>query len=386
MKKVYTSLCFILLFLLFSGCSAIIETSTTQIRPVESQTINMENPGEFISIHHQDDLTLSIWTMLDNHTETQRFRIHHLQGGNGILWVNNAIQEIMASPLGAFGVSTIIPNILAEGGTLTEIELSIVYARTQGEIAAVLSVHDSGTLSILLAQALRRGDPFLAVHTPQNIANISFLESTIGDIFHTPGFDIIAFPQVEIHLYPSFTTGNQRIAEIQLDFHFSPSEIFQMRTELQSAANSFLENMPEYLEVDQQVLWLAQNLSPRLQLISQEQQEEDPLAPIYHTAYNALVHGQASSQGIALLTHGLLSQLGIESYLILGSINEEEHAWNLLQIGNYFFHIDMSAFLRQAPQYALFLSDETMLFELGYNWDMLRFPRADSPLTYFDFH
>lgn len=388
MKKTLFLSCLLFFLFSFSACSALIETSVTQIRPMPLDTITTQDAGEFITIHHQDELTSAIWNMINQHTESQRFRIHHLQAGGGVALANNAVQETMTKPLAAFAVTTIIPHILAESNALTEIELSIVYAREATEIASVLPVHDSSVLTLLLQQALRRGDTFLAINATHNIANISFLHSSIYDLFHSPGFDVIAFPEVDIHLYPGFASGNQRIAEIQLDFGISPEEIFEMRIHLQEAADALIEEMPAELSPEAQIMWLANTLRSRTQLVRHdiEEETEDEPPSTYNTAYHALVHGIASPRGIAMAMHGLLTLLEIESYLILGTLQDENHAWNLAKIDDYFFHFDISALFYYSPQYALFLSDEVALFEHFYSWDMSRFPRAYSPLDYFYFH
>ena len=375
----------LLIVLFFSACNALIETSVTEIRPIQTDAQNTEDPSDFISIHQQDELEHVIWDMVNTHTETQRFRIHHLQTGGGVYWANNAIQEVMTQPLGAFAIATIIPNILAESAAITEIELSIVYARSAAEISGVLPLH--GAPTFLLQQMLRQGDSFLAIRASHNIANITFLEQTIRDMFYRPNFDIITFPEINIHLYPSFASGNQRIAEIELDFDFSPEEITEMRIALQAAAADFLEAMPDTLTEYEQIIWVAAQLQEQVTLIGldTEDEEETEQDKMYHTAYHALVHHRASHEGLAMAAQGLFSLLEKESYLVFGTLYDEAHIWNLIQVGDYFFHFDFAAFYHQYPEYTLFLSDETMLFELHYNWNMARFPRADAPQNYFDF-
>ena len=375
----------LLIVLSFSACNALIETSVTEIRPIQTDAQNTDDSADFISIHQQNELENVIWDMVNTHTETQRFRIHQLQTGGGVYWANNAIQEVMTSPLGAFAIAAIIPNILAESVAVTEIELSIVYARSADEISAVLPVH--GAPTFLLQQMLRQGDSFLAIRASHNIANITFLEQTIRDMFYRPDFDIITFPEINIHLYPSFASGNQRIAEIELDFDFSPEEINEMRAALQDAAADFLEAMPESLTPYEQVIWIAERLQEQVTLIGADidEDEEAEQDEMYHTAYHALVHHRATHEGLAMAAQGLFSLLEKESYLVFGTLQDEEHVWNLVQVGDYFFHFDFSARYHLAPEYTLFLSDETMLFELDYNWNMARFPRADAPQNYFDF-
>ena len=68
----------------------------------------------------------------------------------------------------------------------------------------------------------------------------------------------------------------------------------------------------------------------------------------YHlkvTAYGALLYGQAVCQGYAVAMYRLLKEAGIDVRIITGMAQkpdgtEEFHAWNLVKIGEFWYHLD----------------------------------------------
>jgi len=72
----------------------------------------------------------------------------------------------------------------------------------------------------------------------------------------------------------------------------------------------------------------------------------DNLTDIDHTAYGALLKGLAVCDGYMDAFHLILHEVGIESYNVSGDdLNDEDqwwHAWNLVKMGEEFYHIDLT--------------------------------------------
>lgn len=70
----------------------------------------------------------------------------------------------------------------------------------------------------------------------------------------------------------------------------------------------------------------------------------------YHlksTAYGALVNGYAVCQGYAVAAYRLLRELGEECRVITGTVllpdgSAEEHAWNIVRIGDVYYQLDIT--------------------------------------------
>ncbi len=59
-----------------------------------------------------------------------------------------------------------------------------------------------------------------------------------------------------------------------------------------------------------------------------------------YTAYAALVNGTAVCQGYATLFYRLARECGLETRVITGKSRNQNHAWNIVKIGSYYYYLD----------------------------------------------
>lgn len=64
--------------------------------------------------------------------------------------------------------------------------------------------------------------------------------------------------------------------------------------------------------------------------------------PIYHTCYSALINGQATCQGYALLFYRLVRELGIPCRVLMG-MDANAHTYNIVQMGDNWYYVDTNA-------------------------------------------
>ncbi|MCL2588587.1 MAG: hypothetical protein FWD84_04165, partial [Oscillospiraceae bacterium] len=312
--------------------------------------------------------------------ESALFRIQHFQS-DGRELLDTAVWEVGLRPLAAYAVSSFLPTILNEWQGVTEIELVISYQKTAAQIAAVRTVNSPDTASALLGQMLRTGETYMAMLCPVNIANVGFLEGILRTYYYDHPLEVIVFPDTVINLYPSSGSGNQRIAEITLDFGFDQDTLTQMREDLWQAAADLIVELPEDLSPAQQVIRLAEILGAWYEPRS----EEDEPDALHGTAYGALTREAASDMGIARAFQGLLRLLGLHAQIIQGELDGVPHVWNIVRLDGYYYHVDVSRLVDLGPELTLFVPDEVMMFQNGYSWDTVLYPRADSELRYGDF-
>jgi len=372
----------------FSACNFLIEGTHSVAVPHQVEATPALNPEDYITVNSQEELERAIFSMVLTRQESGLFRIPHLQA-DALELMNAALYELRQRPLVAYAVSMFLPQNLSDRHGVTEIELVISYEKTAEQIAGVRAVNSPSVATALLGQMLRNGETYLAMLSPTNIANVSFLETIIWGYYYSQALEVVVLPRVAISLYPSAGTGNQRIAEVVLDFGVDPYTLVQMRDDLFQAATELLDGIPEDRSPAARIIWLAEALSGRVSLVSSEDAPADlelyDLLPICHTAFGALVMGQASSEGIAMAFQALLELLGFEAQVVRGELEDLPHAWNMLSFEAYYYHIDVSMLAALGPETTLFVPDEVMMFQNGYSWDTVQYPRADSPLRFDDF-
>ena len=102
-----------------------------------------------------------------------------------------------------------------------------------------------------------------------------------------------------------------------------------------------------------------------------------------YRAYGALVEGKAVCNGYAEAMALLLSCAGIENKYITGSAGDELHAWNLVKLGDNWYHVDATwddpvlDIIGDATLHAYFnLSDDKM--KMSHTWNEDYFEACDS--------
>lgn len=63
---------------------------------------------------------------------------------------------------------------------------------------------------------------------------------------------------------------------------------------------------------------------------------------IYYSDYDLLVEGTSVCNGYALLTYNMLNKLNIPVNLVPGTAAGEAHIWNMVKLGDYWFHLDVT--------------------------------------------
>ena len=69
----------------------------------------------------------------------------------------------------------------------------------------------------------------------------------------------------------------------------------------------------------------------------------DTIPSIKHTAYGALVQKEAVCDGYSKAFKLLLDKVGIDNIIIRGSTEQVAHAWNVVSIGDEYYHVDATS-------------------------------------------
>jgi transglutaminase-like putative cysteine protease len=93
-----------------------------------------------------------------------------------------------------------------------------------------------------------------------------------------------------------------------------------------------------------------------------------------YSAYAALAQGKAVCQGYSLLMDKMLEKAGIKTIIIDGSIPEGTHAWNLVQLGGVWYHVDATNDDTNSNKY--YLKTDGFMRDNGYSWTASAFPKA----------
>ena len=134
--------------------------------------------------------------------------------------------------------------------------------------------------------------------------------------------------------------------------------------------------------------WIVENISyDENMLLAIPKQSEDTENP-----YGALIKRQAICMGYTTTFQLFMDMLGIESKVVHGSAEDEEHAWNLVNIGGNWYHVDTTwdDFVpeeKDRPAFHLYCLVPDSVMKINHVWEKESFPSADfSDLIYYPSH
>ncbi len=106
-------------------------------------------------------------------------------------------------------------------------------------------------------------------------------------------------------------------------------------------------------QVERRAAQLLQGISPAMEPYDREKQIHDRLVqaveydttfaePYIHSLYGALVEGTAVCDGYAHAFQYLLYQVGIPCLFVTGRSADQDHAWNMVQLDDAYYHVDVT--------------------------------------------
>ena len=90
-------------------------------------------------------------------------------------------------------------------------------------------------------------------------------------------------------------------------------------------------------------------------------------------AYYSLITGSAMCQGYSMTAYKMFEMAGLECRIVIGTLNGEGHAWNLVKVDGNWYHIDITNNDDIIRDSYLLVSDES-LSENGFDWDRSKYP------------
>ena len=98
------------------------------------------------------------------------------------------------------------------------------------------------------------------------------------------------------------------------------------------------------------------------------------------TAFGALIDGRATGEGFVMALQLICRDLGFESRVVRGRRDSVDHCWNLVKLGEDWYHVDASAFGQDGASQAFLRRDGEMAGR--YWWDTNMYEACEGPLSY----
>lgn len=339
------------LAVVLGGCSSMLDREYT------SSTVHVEYPvSEEAAVLQADNYQGLVNAILYFVTEHQETGIIHLSDYTGDVGtgLDMACTEVCAEdPLSAYAVEE-IGHEYVEMPSYYEVNISIQYAHTAEEVAAIVPAAGSGAMRQTIASAMAAFSDRCVLRVSYFTGDVSSVRQLVRQTLLDTPLAALVQPGVNIRLYPD--SGTSRIVEVSLAWPRDTEELARDSALLEQQALALLEG----LETAPEELTPEDLLEALRQVV-----ECDPAGG--STAYSALVEGAADDRGVALALRLLCQLADLEATVATGQLDGRDRCWLIVPTPEGYRHLDPSA---EGPAYAT--DDEFR--EAGYGWARSRYP------------
>ena len=338
-------------------------------------------PTEQIVVSDYDEFFLMLLELITQHETNLQLQYYPHEGEDVQAEVQRAANEVMNEhPIGAYAVA----NITAEATRVVsyfEVDIEIEFKRTKEQLDSIINVSTLRYFMTQLLNVMSEHREEAVIHTNLQMTEDEIAQFVIETYYQNPR-RIVMLPFVAVEIFPE--EGINRIYEIQFGYTTESPIMLQRYSETlalyirQDAALAVGDTDAEIL------LSLVRNLMESTAFDEGAARRIPEHGPqnFAATAFGALVHRSAVGEGFAMAFKALCDELGFVNHVVLGLYEDIVHAWNIVSIDGYYYHIDVAMCVSNGIETAFLKTDED--FEEKYTWDRDNTVRCEGVLTLID--
>lgn len=370
MKKKALSLLLAGLFVLSCcGCGSAFEAEYHYSEPFVDSVFPRN--GNAVEIRNYNMLKTAIISLISNHEEKGELRFSNYNGSVLDDLAKACLEIKTENPLGAYAVETLSHDTSRIVSYYTA-SIHIEYRKTAAQIQSIIGVSGGAELQNVIREKISTYEKEIVtrIYSPQ--VDAMFVADTVREAYFSDPVSIVLEPAAEIVSYPA--GGINHIYDISIQYGLNKVALQDMSARLSAAVEALTQQLAA---TDEAHLALDCANSVYYQLGGEN-------AAYPSTAYGALVEHSADSKGMALAFQALCNAVDLECRVVQGSIGSmgtEEHYWNIIRLGEDYYHVDISQFVFDRS-YAFLMSDE-MLWGT-YIWAAENYPACAGTMRYSD--
>lgn len=369
MKQIGIVLLLLSLVLGLCACGQLSRDDYRSVEPHVEQTVAAEQPTEEEQptvVTNRNELRGAVLSFVRNWTEHGVIYVENYSGA-----IDTDLSETMSyvtaeDPVGAYAVDYADAELTGDEQS-GSIELSIVFRRSAAEIDSIVTVNDNLVAEEMIHKALQNYDTALTLRI-RNYTETDFVTRIRSYCLEHPQ-EVGALPTFSATLYPR--EGETRILELHFEYAYSRDEMYLM----QDSVETILRSAATYVRSGQtdaeRVALLARFLLMRF---SYSVGTEEPSMP----AYELLCQGVAHSLSFSSVVFAESRSAGIDCVMVSGTKDGAAHYWNIVKIGDAYYHVDLMRSVELGETEVALLYDEAMREE-EYQWDTEIYPACPDP-------
>lgn len=356
--------------ILLSGCGSVFEKEYVVVddyTPPVSGSLSVANR---ITVASFDELRRTLLNMVYEGKEAGSIVFDAAYEGNLAQDMASACWQVRTQDaLCAYRVENISYE-LNKIVTFSEAYVTVSYIDATLKSEDIVQLQFSAGIDELLRQAMGEGKTQLAVLIGQSLFSQEDMVHEVENVYRRQPSLAPWEPSVNVYMFSG--TGAQRLYEINLNYGVTDGEMSRFReqlAEISPFAELDAENMPEGLRALAACAYLKDNCR------YVQDHGKNGIA-------DALLEGEADSEGMAFAYVELCRMLGLDCQVIYGQREREDYCWNLVYVGGEWYHADVPTCAKNGMEMGFLLTDRTAWNE--YRWDVAAYPKCDGLLRYRD--
>ena len=375
-KLISLALAAALIFLV--GCSSMFKKEYLNVAEYTEEERNGFNP-DAEDIKNYSQLKSAILNMVRNHVDEARLFFSSYEGDAKEDLYQACLEVSRETALGSYAVENIFRD-LTRIVVYLEATITISYKHTLAEVNGIKNLVGTDRLISAFDTVLGSNTSILTVRMVDATLTQADILAALEDAYCANPLSCVLPPEAAVTFYPE--EGSDRIIEINFAYAMTQPKSAQ----LSQAAGDAADNLTAGFIAGSDSPAFALNAYNALVRYcvfdpdgSLRQAEAGLVAELGGSPYGALVDGLADSRGMALAYSVLCKQAGISCQVVKGTLNSQEHWWNIVLLGESYYHVDVSANAALGIAGSFLRSDAQM--SGAYAWDTGKYPPCPDPIN-----
>ena len=366
LKRICSVLLVAVLLVCVSGCSALFSNSYRSEQDFQgNEKIDLDANVQVI--RNYSELRRLVFGMVNEHTESEELLFSGYTGNvvSDIASVCNAVKT--ESSYGAYCVDYVSYD-LRQIVSSYEARISISYLYTAEELQILQTTSNLDSFAELVGRAMNAEEPKLVVRVNNGTADTETVYDLMEHTARNLPLSISYIPKFIVRIFDGNTS--QKIYDVTVQYDTSLDNAARLQQ-----INDVLSGLVSSVSGDSP----AENVLRASEILQTHCSYERPAGD---TAYDALIDQAANSQGIACAFKAFCDRLGVPCIVVSGRMDKQEHYWNIVNIDDSYYHMDISLMESLGREQSLFLTDSEK--QVNCWWDQSEYPECDGELSYLD--
>ena len=353
-------------FAVLSGCSSIFDREYVSVSDHVDEYVEPERISQTVAVKNYAAMRNAVLGMVEGGVDHFMFTTENYSG-NAKEDISRACLEVTReTPIGSYAVEY-MTHYCAQILTYYRIEVFVTFKHTPEEIASVTRVSGSRDLIDRVIGDVVEYRPGAAYSFVGIDMDENSIRDAITEEYRRSPVMITDLPSVTCSIYPN-EESVQKIIEIKYNYSETVESLLLHRSAILSKAGSLLYELPQVSSP----LDVFDALSSNCRC--------DPACG--SSVYDAIVLGEADCEGAAMAFKLLCDLTNIDCTVVEGRRDGEPYFWNIVKIGEEYYHTDTAECLVSGAHDYFLLRDSDLWGR--YLWDTGKYMPCEGELVYED--